>query len=95
MDITTYHGMADLFAQLGLPNTAPDIEAFLRHHSQLPDNLRLAEAPCWTPAQAQFLREQIQADDGDWALLVDHLSAQLRQTPAAQAAAATAESLRR
>ena len=88
MDTTTYHGMADLFAQLGLPNTAQDIQAFLQRHSPLPDNLRLSEAPCWTPAQAHFLREQILADDGDWALLVDHLSAQLRQTPDAQVAAA-------
>ena len=90
MDTTTYHGMADLFAQLGLPNTAQDIQAFVRRHSPLPDSLRLSEAPCWTPAQAHFLREQILADDGDWALLVDHLSAQLRQTPAVQEAAVPA-----
>ena len=88
MDTTTYHGMADLFAQLGLPNTAQDIQAFVRLHSPLPDNLRLSEAPCWSPAQAHFLREQILADDGDWALMVDHLSAQLRQPPDAQAAGA-------
>ena len=72
MDTTTHHDMADLFAQLGLPNSAQDIQAFVRQHSPLPDDLRLAEAPCWTAAQARFLREQILVDDGDWALVVDN-----------------------
>jgi len=87
MDTTTHHGMADLFAQLGLPCTTSDIQQFVRSHSPLPDTVRLADAHFWTPAQASFLREQILADDGDWALLVDALNARLRRPPEAGAAA--------
>ncbi|MFA4970533.1 MAG: DUF2789 family protein [Sulfuritalea sp.] len=36
----------------------------------------VAEAPFWTPSQAQFLREEI-AKDGDWAELVDTFGALL------------------
>ena len=88
MDTTTHHSMADLFAQLGLPCTPQDIGQFVRSHTPLPDTVRLADAPWWTPAQASFLREQILADDGDWALLVDNLNTRLRQPPDAGAPAA-------
>lgn len=86
MDTTTHHTMQDLFAQLGLPSEPGDIRAFLHQHRPLPDHLRLSEAPFWTESQANFLREKIR-EDGDWAVLVDTLNAQLREHPATDALA--------
>ena len=71
------HALKDLFDQLGLPSTSREIEAFVATHRPLPDGTALADAPFWTPAQAAFLREEIE-DDADWAELVDQLSVMLR-----------------
>jgi len=71
------HRFSDLFAQLGLAHDAASIEAFLLSHSPLPQTMRLEEAPCWNPAQAALLREELRAD-ADWAELVDQLNAALR-----------------
>ncbi|HAF54801.1 MAG TPA: DUF2789 domain-containing protein [Thauera sp.] len=71
------HVLKDLFAQLGLPDDAASIDAFIKAHSPLAENVKLADAPFWTSAQASFLREEL-AEDADWAELVDQLSAALR-----------------
>ena len=71
------HALKDLFAQLGLPNDAAAIDAFIKAHSPLPETVKVADAPFWTTAQAAFLREEL-AEDADWAELVDQLSAALR-----------------
>ncbi|MDD0838179.1 DUF2789 domain-containing protein [Curvibacter sp. HBC61] len=71
----------DLFEQLGLPSSPEQIADFIRSHSPLADDLRLPEAPFWTPAQAGFLRQQWQ-QDADWSELVDQLDAALRLTAA-------------
>ena len=71
------HVFSDLFAQLGLPNDAASIEAFIRTHSPLAEAVKLCDAPFWTTAQAAFLREQL-ANDADWAELVDQLNVALR-----------------
>jgi hypothetical protein len=76
MELPTHH-FAELFAQLGLPNDTPSIKAFIASHSPLPDGMRLAEAPFWTPAQAQQLGQEW-AEDADWAVLVDRLNLALR-----------------
>ena len=76
MDLT-HHSLAELFSQLGLPNTAADIEQFVASHRPLAGDVKLADAPFWTPAQAQFLREEIN-EDADWAERVDQLNAMLR-----------------
>ncbi|MBA3057273.1 MAG: DUF2789 domain-containing protein [Gammaproteobacteria bacterium] len=73
----TNHDFSELFAQLGLPSGAAEIREFLAAHTPLDTEVRLADAPFWTPAQKMFLRESI-AQDADWALLVDQLSAALR-----------------
>ena len=39
--------------------------------------MRLHEAAFWTPAQADFLREEI-LEDADWAEAVDELNVRLR-----------------
>lgn len=72
-----FHPLSDLFAQLGLPNSAAEIDAFVARHAPLASSVALADAPFWTPSQVEFLHEALEAD-ADWAEAVDHLDAQLR-----------------
>lgn len=76
MDACNYK-LDTLFAQLGLPNSEPEIDVFLDQHSPLPEDVLLYNAPFWTPSQAQFLKQAIK-EDADWALVVDELSTRLR-----------------
>ena len=73
------HSTAQLFAQLGLPSDPGSIYRFIDTHRPLHDSLKLADAPFWTPAQASFLREGLQAD-ADWAPIIDALNAALHET---------------
>jgi len=68
---------SELFAQLGLPNDPVGIHQFLSQHAPLAPETALADAPFWSPAQAEMLCRQRQ-DDADWAELVDQLDAALR-----------------
>ena len=68
--------MHDLFAQLGLPNEEEDVQAFVAKHRPLPQDVSLADASFWTPAQASFLREQLNRD-AEWAEVVDQLNMSL------------------
>ena len=74
------HPFSELFAQLGLPNNDDDIRQFLARHAPLPDDMRLEEAPFWTPAQAQLLREE-RVDDADWIVVIDQLNAAMHASP--------------
>jgi len=74
---STNHALQDLFNQLGLPAEPAAIESFITSHRPLADDIALADAPFWTAAQSQFLREEID-DDADWAELVDQLNLSLR-----------------
>lgn len=76
MDATD-HPLSELFSQLGLPGATADIDRFLATHSPLAPDIAVADAPFWTPSQAQFLREGV-TEDADWAEVVDQLSARLR-----------------
>jgi hypothetical protein len=71
------HPFHELFQQLGLPGDDAAIRAFIKANSPLDAQLSLAAAPCWTPAQAAFLREAL-SEDADWAEVVDALSLALR-----------------
>lgn len=71
------HRFHDLFAQLGLPSDASNIEQFIASHAPLAADTKLADAPFWSPAQAAFLREACM-QDADWAELADQLSMALR-----------------
>jgi Protein of unknown function (DUF2789) len=51
--------------------------AFIESNRPLAKHLALYEAPCWTPSQAEFLRDQI-LDDADWAGVIDRLDGGLR-----------------
>ena len=76
MDTGT-HSLANLFRQLGLASDATAIAQFVDAHRPLADDIRLADAPFWSTAQAQFLREEIN-EDADWAEIVDQLNLMLR-----------------
>ena len=76
MDLSE-HSLRALFDQLGLPSDAVAIDAFIAQHRPLPDNVKLPDAPFWTPAQSQFLREEFD-EDADWVELVDQLNLRLR-----------------
>jgi hypothetical protein len=76
----TVHPFSELFAQLGLANDNASIQQFIATHSPLPDDVRLEEAPFWSPAQAQLLREE-RLDDADWAMVVDRLNVALHASP--------------
>lgn len=64
-----------LFDQLGLPSDHEEIERFFATHA-LPRDVKLVDAPFWTPAQSAFLREQFQRD-AEWAPVVDELNTRL------------------
>ncbi|HBK47211.1 MAG TPA: DUF2789 domain-containing protein [Xanthomonadaceae bacterium] len=74
------HPFSELFAQLGLPSDEAGIRGFIASHSPLPADVRLEEAPFWTPAQAQLLREE-RIDDADWIETIDQLNLALHATP--------------
>ncbi len=74
------HPFSELFAQLGLPDDNASIQAFIARHSPIPDGMRLEDAPFWSPAQSQLLREERQ-DDADWAMVVDRLNVALHAMP--------------
>ena len=67
------HSLPALFKQLGLPDDAASISAFISTHSPLPGACSLADAPFWSPAQAALLREEI-LEDADWAEVIDQLN---------------------
>jgi len=71
------HRLSELFAQLGLASDEKSIAAFIARHAPLDPALRIEDAPFWTPAQAAWLREELQ-DDADWTELIDQLSLALR-----------------
>ncbi|QEM81977.1 DUF2789 domain-containing protein [Halomonas binhaiensis] len=72
------HAFSELFEQLGLASDAAAIKRFIDNNAPLPDDMELADAPCWNEGQADFLREA-KEDDADWAELVDQLDASLRK----------------
>lgn len=69
------HTMNDLFAQLGLPNSDSEIEAFIQAN-QLPEEVSLKEAPFFDEQQKMFIREEWKLD-AVWALVIDELNARL------------------
>ena len=72
-----HHHFSELFAQLGLPDDPNGIAQFLAQHRPLAGEVRLPDAPFWSPAQAAFLKEAL-LQDSDWAELADQLSEALR-----------------
>lgn len=73
---TPFHRLCDLFRQLGLPDEPAAVERFIAIHRPLPNGVPICNAPYWSPSQAQFLREQMQAD-ADWSEVIDSLAVRL------------------
>ena len=71
------HTLSELFSQLGLPNTAEEVEHFIEEHRPLAKEKPLHEAPFWNGSQKEFLKQQI-ALDADWVELIDQLNSRLR-----------------
>jgi hypothetical protein len=77
---TFFHSMRELFAQLGLDDEPAAIRAFIVQHRPLPLEIRVFDAPFWSPSQSALIREKLQ-EDGDWSVLIDTLNTQLRAVP--------------
>ena len=73
---TSPHTMANLFAQLGLPDDDASIDRFVASHRPLGNGVALYRAAFWTPAQRAFLKEEI-IEDADWAAVIDELNERL------------------
>jgi len=74
------HPFSELFEQLGLPADEASIRQFIATHGPLPGGMRLEEAPFWTPAQAQLLRDE-RIEDAAWIETIDQLNLALHATP--------------
>ncbi len=72
---TIVHNLSNLFRQLGMAGDVSNIDAFIASH-RLQAGTRLAQAPFWTPSQAQFLMRAI-SDDANWASAADELATRL------------------
>lgn len=70
--------MTTLFEQLGESSDEVSIALFIQLHGTLKGGVLLHEAPCWTAAQAGFLKEALTLDAA-WAPVVDELNARLHQ----------------
>mgnify|MGYP003584938741 FL=1 len=77
---STVHPFSELFAQLGLADDNASIQQFISTHSPIPNDMRLEDAPFWSTAQSQLLREE-RRDDADWAMVVDRLNVALHAMP--------------
>ena len=72
----TQYTLGHLFAQLGLPAEAQQIEDFITARRPLANGVALYRAPFWSPAQRAFLKEEI-IEDAEWALVIEELNARL------------------
>ena len=77
---STVHPFSELFAQLGLADDNASIQQFIATHSPIPNDMRLEDAPFWSTAQSQLVREE-RRDDADWAMVVDRLNVALHAMP--------------
>jgi hypothetical protein len=68
-----FHPFHELFQQLGLDSRPERIDSFVQAHAPLPPGTALADAPFWTTAQADFLREAL-LTDSDWSPVAEALN---------------------
>lgn len=77
MDDIGHNSINDLFAQLGLPSSDSEIDAFIARQPPLAPGAEIYEAPFLTESQSAFLREEV-VEDAEWAVTIDELSVRLR-----------------
>lgn len=75
---TEQQNLGTLFEQLGLNGDPASIDTFIAEHPLKPDE-KLIDAPFWNERQAGFLKEELRADGGDWAIPIDELNQRLHQ----------------
>ena len=75
---TEQTNLGTLFAQLGMDGDPASIDRFISAHP-LQADIKLIDAPFWTETQAHFLKEELRADGGDWAIPIDELNQRLHQ----------------
>ena len=75
---TEQTNLGTLFEQLGLDGDPASIDRFISAHP-LPAEVKLIDAPFWNERQASFLKEELRADGGDWAIPIDELNLRLHQ----------------
>ena len=73
------HSLTSLFDQLGLGSTDAEIKNFILANAPIIGTKALHEAKFWSQSQAHFLKKA-EADDADWAEIVDRLNIILHQT---------------
>lgn len=66
-----------LFDQMGMDSDDASIEAFI-HANQLPQDVKLSDAPIWTDNQRKFLKDEYRADAG-WIEIIDELNTLLHK----------------
>ena len=66
-----------LFKQLGLNNDPDSIDAFIEQNKIYSHELHIADAPCWSKSQSEFLRDSIY-DNSEWSNSIDELDIILR-----------------
>lgn len=66
-----------LFEQMGLDGSDEAVEQFIQAH-QLPQGVKISDAPFWTDNQRKFLKEEYTADAG-WIGIIDELNTRLHK----------------
>ncbi|EAR61885.1 DUF2789 family protein [Neptuniibacter caesariensis] len=69
--------MQQLFKQLGLNDDPDSIDDFIEQNKIYTHELHIADAPCWSKSQSDFLRESIYYDS-KWSDSIDELDIILR-----------------
>lgn len=66
-----------LFEQMGMDSDDASIAAFI-HANQLPQDVKISDAPVWTDNQRKFLKEEYTVDAG-WIEVIDELNTRLHK----------------
>ncbi|WP_299198362.1 DUF2789 family protein [uncultured Amphritea sp.] len=69
--------LKNLFQQLGLENDSDSIDNFIDKNKIITEGIHIADAPCWTHSQSEFIRDSI-FYDSEWSEPVDQLDIILR-----------------
>lgn len=69
----SFRTRAELFQQLGLPDSPWLMDVFIHQHRPLPPGQQLCDASFWDVHQAQFLREGM-AQDAVWVISIEELN---------------------
>lgn len=75
---TFQHDIPHLFEQLGLPNSASDIENFIVNN-RLKEGQRITEAKCWNASQIEFFENEFD-QDSQWCIAIDELTELMIET---------------